>query len=432
MATFCETMRALLSERDISLRALAGIVHHTDGYLSRLSRDLRVPSAEVAASVDDALGADGELIALAQAAASSGGRAANVDSEAHPIPEDDDEMQRRRLLQALATLGATSSPAVEALQCIRSGVDRALARDEDSHLDEWEEAVAEYGYSYLLLPPHRLLPDLAADLVAVQQIAARHARGRLHADWCRVAGGLALLMAKTLCNAGQPRLARDWWITAQHAADSSGDIDLGLWIAGERLTHGLYEHRPVAVLLRKAGDLIERSPRAPCRGLAIVGTVRAQLLALEGRAREAAAELRTCEEIFQALPVSATDVRSVRGWAEDRVRHSEAWVYAHVGDRVRLEESVARTKALVPSTDARVHTQLGLLRASGHVREGDVSEGVRLAHSVYEAHPAEHRTAMVSSLARQVAEAVPQRSRTEPVVVGYRELLAASRGKSIT
>jgi hypothetical protein len=358
--------------------------------------------------------------------------AGNVKRTPTPEQGDEDEMQRRRLLQALATLGATSSPTVEALQCIRSGVDRALARDEDSHLDEWEESVAEYGYSYLLLPPRRLLRDLAADLVAVQQITARHVVGRLHAAWCRVTGGLSLLMAKTLCNAGQPRLAQDWWITAQHAADTSGDTGLGLWVAGERLTHGLYEHRPAAILLRKAGDLIERSPSSPCSGLAIVSTVRAQLLALEGRAGEAVTELRTCEEIFQALPASATDVRSVTGWAEDRVRHSEAWVYAHIGDRVRLEESVARTLALVPSTDTRVRAQLGLLQASGHVRAGDVSEGLRVAHVIYEAYPAEQRTAMVTSLARQVAEAVPERSRTEPVVVGYQELLAASDRKSIT
>ncbi|QFG22354.1 helix-turn-helix transcriptional regulator [Actinomadura sp. WMMB 499] len=421
-------------ERGISLRVLAADVHFDAGYLSKIRSGCRTPSAELVRKLDETLGAHGELIALASTARGRIDGPSSVE-RARPQPgvpnKEDDDMERRRLLQALAALGITASPAVEALQHIHGGVDRALGRSEDSQLDEWEETVAEYGYSYLLLPPQQLLRDLAVDLVAVQQITARRGDDRLFGSWCRVTSGLSLLMAKTLCNLGEPHMARQWWVTAQHAADSSGDTNLSLWVGEERLIHGLYEGRPVTVLLRKANETLELSAGTPCRGLAALHATRAQLLALEGRAPEAEANLRACEEISSALPASATDVRSVDGWAEDRVHYTAAWVHAYAGDRARLDTSVADALAILPADNPRTSTQLTLLRAAGHVRAGDVTEGVRLAHTVYEAQPREHRTTMVNSLARKVTQAVPARRRADPGVADYVELVGSGSRKSI-
>ncbi|GGU91182.1 hypothetical protein GCM10010182_02530 [Actinomadura cremea] len=425
MTEFSNKMRVLMIERSVSLRGLAATVHFDAGYLSKIRSGSRTPSAGLVRRIDEALEADGELVALARTTQGSADRPSTVvRARSQPgVPnEEDDDMERRRLLQALAALGVLSAPALEALQHIHGGVDRALGRGEDGHLDDWEETVAEYGYSYILLPPQQLLRDLAVDLVAVQQITARRGDDRLFDSWCRVTSGLSLLMAKTLCNMGEPRVARQWWVTAQHAADISGDTALSLWVGQERLVHGLYEDRPVAMLLRKADEAVERSSATPCRGLAGMRATRAQLLALEGRAAEAAADLRACEEISSRLPTS--DVRSVHGWAEDRVHYTAAWVHAYSGDVEHLDRSVADAVAILPADLPRSRTQLALLRASGHVRAGDVTEGVRLAHAVYEAQPAEHRTTLVSSLAHKVAEAVPVQRRGDPGVTAYLELLA--------
>lgn len=436
--TFGELLRLLMDEREIGVRALARQVPCDPGHISKLCHGRKRTSVETAARLDEILGAEGRLVALVRTTTEDPGQAGNVDSgKAHTGDlDEDDEMQRRRLLQALAALGAASSPAVEAIEHIRDGVDRAIGRDESSHLDEWEETVAEYGYRYLLHSPHVLLRDLATDLVTVQRITGRHSGG-LRLSWCRVTGGLATLMAKTLCNMGQPRIARDWWITAQHAADTSHDSDLALWIRGEQLVHGLYEGRPPAILLRKADQAVGiasgSSSTAAGRGLLHVRTVRAQLLALEEAHGEATAELQACAEIFQRLPASVTgEVRSVDGWAEDRLRYTEAWVYAHTGDRARLDSAVAAGLAVLPADDPRVRAQLDLLRAAGHVRAGDTTEGVRHAHAVYEAQPAEHRTVMVTSLARQVANAVPASERDKPVVTDYAELLDSGEPRAIT
>jgi transcriptional regulator with XRE-family HTH domain len=65
MATFGVRMRRLMADRGISLRRLARSTYYDLGHLSRVSRDLKPPSPELARALDDALGADGELAALA-------------------------------------------------------------------------------------------------------------------------------------------------------------------------------------------------------------------------------------------------------------------------------------------------------------------------------------------------------------------------------
>lgn len=428
MTEFGGKMRVLMIERGVSLRGLAAAVHFDAGYLSKIRSGFRNPSPDLARKLDEALGASGELAALVPATRTDARERRSVErARPHPgVPnEEDDDMERRRLLQALAALGITTSPAMEALQHIHGGVDRALGRSEESQLDEWEETVAEYGYSYLLLPPQQLMRDLAVDLVAVQQITARREDDQLSQSWSRVTSALSLLMAMTLCNLREPRLARQWWTTAQHAADASGDTRLSLWVAHNRLIRGIYEDRPAAVLLARADEAIARSSGIPCPGLAGLHSVRAQVFALQGRVPVAAAALRSCEEITERTHASTADARSTNNWAEDRVHYTAAWVHAYAGDRERVDKSVGHALAIVPADDPRTRAQLALLRASGHVRAGDVTEGVRLAHAVYEAQPVEHRTILLSSLARQVADAVPVESRRSPDVAGYRELLGA-------
>ncbi|HLU97196.1 MAG TPA: helix-turn-helix domain-containing protein [Thermobifida alba] len=61
--SFGDVMRRLMAERGVSLRALARQVPCNAGYLSKVSRDLKRPSEDVAARLDDILGAGGALLA---------------------------------------------------------------------------------------------------------------------------------------------------------------------------------------------------------------------------------------------------------------------------------------------------------------------------------------------------------------------------------
>ncbi len=433
---FGEKMLALMAERDLSLRRLAAAVHYDHGYLSKVSRDLHPPSAELAELLDKALDAGGELKDLASKIRETQNHADTVDEapEKDIYPrnqdEDDEEMERRTLLQALVALGVPAAVGLEALQPIRSGVDRAVGRNEESHLDEWEQTVADYGHTYRFASPQRLMLDLAADLATVQVITARSKKEKSPAypSWCRVAGGLSLMMAKTLSNLSQPRAAREWWFTALSAAKTSGDKDLYLWISKERLIHGLYEGRPTVHLLHEADRIIEQSSNTLYRGLLGVRAARAQLLSLEGADRQTRAEIQTCNAIFEALPPSITDSKQLsvnQGWPEDRLRYTEAWVYGQLGDRDGLDRAIGRLRAVHPLDCPRYRTQVELLEAVGHVRTGDVTEGVRHAGNAYAALPPEQSSIMVTTLVDHVLSAVPPGRHAETAVTEFRELVAS-------
>jgi hypothetical protein len=350
-----------------------------------------------------------------------------------PIEPEPEGIGRRQLLQALGTLGIAWSPAVQALHQIQTSVEYTLGHDDGAHLDEWEDIVAEYGYTYALRPAHLLLPDVASDLVTVRTIMSRiRASDSLFPSWCRVTSGLAVLMAKLLADLGERREARMWWVTAQQSADLSRDSDLSLWVGAERLVYGMYEHRPTPILLRKAEQMTQRAPTTACRGLVHLRTIHAQLLALDGHDKGARAELQRSRDVFEQLPATITaDIRSLAGWGEYRLRYTEAWVYAYLAEPDRVDEAVARGHFLQPSLCGG--TQLSLLQAFGHVQKGDLSNGVQHAVTTYASHPVDHRTVMVNSLAELVLEAVPPRKRNDPAVSGYRELVTSRpQRKAIT
>jgi transcriptional regulator with XRE-family HTH domain len=259
-------------------------------------------------------------------------------------PEAEEDMERRLLLQSLAALGIAISPATHALEAIRGSFGTAFGHDDRIHLDDWEEAVTEYGYVYLTTSPVKLIPDLAADLVAVRSVVARlSAEDVEYHGWCRVGGILSGLMAKSLSNLGNPRASRQWWNIAQHVTDSSGDLNLGLWVRGQRIIHGLYENRPVQMLLRQAETAGDFARGHTCAGLADVSTGRAQAFVLSGDYGSAEEELRRTGQILSRLPAAVTgDTRSVMGWGEAQLRYTEAWVYAHTGDEERTDRAARR------------------------------------------------------------------------------------------
>ncbi|MER7212993.1 hypothetical protein [Streptosporangium sp. NPDC000239] len=351
---------------------------------------------------------------------------------------EDGEMERRRLLQALAALGVASPPVFDSLQTIRDSVGLSLGRDERLDVEMWEETVSEHGYGYRLTPPQQMLGELAADLVAVKQAMSRAGEhSRMFRSWCRVTGGLSLLMAKTLCNLEQSRQARQWWATALNAAELSGDPDLSSWIKAEQLIHGLYDQRPAPVLLRHADAALNEHGDSAYRGVTGISAARAQVLATLGRSAEAAAEIRRCGEIFERLPDSVTNTRqgrTIESWGVERLNYTQAWVHSYLGNRGRLDEAVSHThEALDPSDpNPRFRAQLALLQAAGYARSGDVTEGIRHAQAVYQAYPAEQRTIMVTRLAHGVLEAVPTAEWRTHAVADYRELVGASGRKAIT
>jgi transcriptional regulator with XRE-family HTH domain len=359
--------------------------------------------------------------------------AGNLNLIAADPAESEDAMERRQLLQSMAVLGISISPASHALEVIRGSVGKAFRHNDRDHLDDWDETVTEYGYAYVTTSPGDLIADLAADLVTVRSIMAGvSADSADYRGWCRISGALSGLMAKTLSNLGQSRDARRWWSIAQHVTDDSGDLDLSLWVRGERIVHGLYEDRPAAILLRQIAEATEFARGHACIGLAEMSGAHAQLLALSGNSGSAEAELQRTEDILVRLPPTVTgDTSTVLNWGETRLRYTETWVYAHLGDEKATDLAAQRAIRLYPASDSRTPTQIRLMQAFGRVQAGDLSEGLRHARVAYEGLPADQRTTMVTGLARSIADAVPAISMHRCDVLSYRELVAAPARRAI-
>lgn len=349
--------------------------------------------------------------------------------------EEEIEMERRNLLQSLGVLGIASAPTIGALDHIRRSFGTAYGESDRDHLDDWENAVTEYGYSYLTISPAALVADLATDIVALRSIAASLPKdSRTYRRWCRIGGALSCLMAKSFSNLGDIRESRHWWDMAEHVSDSSGDLELSLWVRGERVLHGLYEQRPAQVLLRQVNSATEFAHgHTRCAGFAHVTTARAQALVVAGDYESAENELRKASDIFAQLPPSVTqDTSSVMGWGQDRLHYTETWVYAHTGNWAKAAQAAEHALRLYPVSDDRTPTQIKLMLAFSLIRHGDINEGLRQALAVYGNLTREQRTSMVDTLARQVMRSVPAEAQEQPDSLAYRALVTSSTVTSST
>jgi transcriptional regulator with XRE-family HTH domain len=97
--TFGESMRALMAERGISLRKLAKTIPADVGHLSRISRDLKPPSAEMAERIDTALDARGRLAAARSQDVTKRRNALKLGLVAAAVPT-----VRQRVIEALEML----------------------------------------------------------------------------------------------------------------------------------------------------------------------------------------------------------------------------------------------------------------------------------------------------------------------------------------
>jgi tetratricopeptide (TPR) repeat protein len=195
---------------------------------------------------------------------------------------------------------------------------------------------------------------------------------------------------------GETRHARRWWRTARQAADASGDAQTRVWVRGWEVANGLYEQRPMSVILERASESTTIAVRMVCAGAAGLYAGTAQTLAAAGRADEAVAALRRVAELTDQLPACVVaDEDSMFGWPEVRLRHTESYVYTALGDTMQAYTAQKRALELYPASLARERAAMLLHRATCMVHEGDVGGGLDYAAQVLEDLPAEHRTELV-------------------------------------
>ncbi|GAA4264115.1 helix-turn-helix transcriptional regulator [Dactylosporangium darangshiense] len=241
---FAARLRELIEQRQTSYRALAARVHHGKTHVHDLATGRKAPTPEVAQRLDDALGAGGELAALAAA-------------QTGPVPARD---------------ASALDAEIEALELAR----RVEASDiSDGTLGRLEHIADRMAMAYAGTPPAELLPRVRRHIAYVTKLSEARMTLAQRRRLLVTGGWLALLAATLHVDLRQGSATDAWLATAEQMADHAGHVEIRAWCfetrAWDALTAGKY------------GDALELSQLAqavaPAGSSALI-----QATAQEGRA----------------------------------------------------------------------------------------------------------------------------------------------------
>ncbi|MGW6603116.1 helix-turn-helix domain-containing protein [Streptomyces sp. NPDC055036] len=387
--TFGEALRRWRGDR--SLRDVAALAKIGKTYVGDLERDRHQPGPEVAAALDQALGAGGELIAAA---------------DARP--------------------GASPLERADALQ---RGVHEALASGPmtDATLDEWDYTVARHGRATRYRAEADLLNDLLDNFQDLRILLARryppHARKRLHVAAARMSG----LMALTMLKLGDDR-SQGWWRTGRAAAAAADDRATLSWIYAHEAYQRYYSgdlHGAVELAVRAqhlAGGL-------PCVGPALAAPLEARAYALLGSREKTRAALEVAGSALDRLPEEER-IGSAFGYSECQQRFHAGNAWTHLGETQRAREEHARALDLYPDNDLTDRALISLDQAMCLAIEGEpAAAAVRAMHTVV-GLPAQHRSALIVYRAREIAVRVPEAQGAAEVRSLHEVLALPERGGS--
>ena len=246
-------------------------------------------------------------------------------------------------------------------------------------IDEWRELVAAYGRSWFVTKPGELLSVLHSDLEELQ-IQASYEHNEVHKrELFRVGALLSGLLAKELTDVEQSHLAHRWWGTAQQFAEASADEFARSWVCGSLGIELLYiQASPSSVLslvheVEKSGGVLHGE---------LLGA-KAQALSLIDRKDEARHAVRRMESMVEQIPRDiVNDSRSIFGFSEDRMRHTESYVYSHIGDIALARASQQRACALYGQKKPNQKALVNLHEALCLHHEGYSDEAFQLATKI--------------------------------------------------
>ncbi|MGW6274160.1 helix-turn-helix domain-containing protein [Streptomyces sp. NPDC055060] len=264
MTEFAARARAALADKGVSIRGAARALNYNPSYVSRVLNGKQLPSPKLAQGLDQLVGADGVLVALA-----------SCDARPEGVPSD-----------ASWDVGPGSDDDLEALELAR----RVEASDVGPEtLDRLEEAFDGLAVAYQTYRPSALLRDVRRHSAYVTKLLDERKTLGEHRRLLVIGGWLSLLGATLHVDLKEGGAATARLRTATLLAEHAGHAEIRAWVyetkAWTALTAGDY---PRAVQLSQAAQSI--APRG--------GSVTVQATAQEGRAR---ARLGERAEAYSAI-----------------------------------------------------------------------------------------------------------------------------------
>lgn len=195
---------------------------------------------------------------------------------------------------------------------------------------------------------------------------ARHRRGLTAA-----AAKLSVVVAMLALTTGRGHLAGRWWRSGRRAADESGDADTAVLVRSWEVVHGPCQGRPLSEVIDLSDQAAALAGDRASAAVAGLYAGRAQALALAGRADEAGQALRRVEATTERLPAAVVaDHASMFGWPEERLRHTQSYVFTNTGDTARAALAQDRAVELYVEPQARLRAQVELHRARCLIADG--------------------------------------------------------------
>lgn len=338
--------------------------------------------------------------------------------------DDNEDVDRRKLLGLMATAAATGALARDA-EPLRDAFDAAVAADAgDRDADAWERVAHDYAREVGWARAALLQPELAVDFAELTRLLSA-ARGTARTRLIHTAAQLAALMAITLTNLGEGRAARRWWRTAARAADQTGDHQAAALVRGRAAVFSLYTGTARTTVIDAAEEAIAVGHGSPCAGVASGYAARAQALAELGRHDEAAAALDDLRGVFEQLPDAVRSERGSQwGWSVGRLHYVTSLVHTCAGNIGSAMAAQDAALAVYPQRNWQIRGQVEMHRAGALIRAGDVDEGARHMTQVLSALPAEQRCdgLLRGSALTSLALAAPAHA-TRPAIQQARDLI---------
>lgn len=379
---FGEELRRRRLAADLTLAQLARTVFYSTSQLSKVERGIKAPSRELARQCDAALGANGELIALAGEKAVkplTDDRVIDDDREVGPMPPSADwrdqppPMSRRHLIEA----GILSIPA------IRGGRDMIPAELDDSTIPIiFRTIFDQYRRLGQIIDPARLLPTLITQVNSLQELSLA-ARSRTRSELLVLAARYAEYAGWLAQEAGQEQAALWWTRRAGDLARAGGDQQFA--------SYGLVRHALVTLYRDDAAQTIglARQARQGATSPRIQGLAaqrEAQGHALAGDYDACMRALDSARALLHRPPEGPGPVIGTTNLS-DPAEMVRGWCLYDLGRPRAAAEVLDRQLRTVPGEALRTQVRYGARRALAYAAAGETEHACQLAAGLLDACP---------------------------------------------